>query len=94
MGHPRIIAVPYTYEGIINSAFNQIRQNARRDAAVTIRLLETIKNLAFRDLPGSFKEAILKQAKITYEASKEALPSPSDRDDVKQLYSLPGEELS
>ena len=87
-GKRRIITVPYTYDGIVNAAFNQIRQHARTNTAITIRLLETIKNLVDRDLPKIFRKALLRQAEIIYQASQEGLHCPSDRDDVKQLFGL------
>jgi uncharacterized membrane protein len=42
----RIIAEPVTFAGVANAAFNQIRQYGRSSVAVTIRLLETIGQVA------------------------------------------------
>ena len=41
-----MIAEPVTFERLVDRAFNQIRQYARSDAAVTIHLLEAIATIA------------------------------------------------
>ena len=45
-GRLRVVADASTVPGIVNAAFHQIRQAARDDAAVTLRLLETIAAVA------------------------------------------------
>lgn len=82
----RVIAEPFTYEGIIDSAFNQVRQNARANEAVTIRLMETIGMLAERELPESFRVHLLHHAQLILEGSRAVLPQSSDRSDLEDRY--------
>lgn len=42
----RVVAAPVSFPEMLDAAFNQIRQSARSNAAVTIRLLETITVIA------------------------------------------------
>ncbi len=57
-GRLRVIVESSTIEGIINAAFDQIRQSARKDVAVTIRLLETIATVARRAQGHQAREAL------------------------------------
>lgn len=45
-GKVRVRAVPLTFEGLVNTAFNELRQSAAGNAAVLIRLAETLGRLA------------------------------------------------
>lgn len=78
-GALRIIAHPVTFSGIVDAAFNQIRQASRANAAVTIRLLETIEVVAARVRDESVRAALLRQAAMTVRASRDGLPEEWDR---------------
>lgn len=84
-GKARVIAVPFTYAGIVDAAFLQIRQNAGHHAAVLIRLLEVIGDLARRDLPDPFRAALERHARLIRDA-RESLSHPEDRADVERRY--------
>lgn len=45
-GRLRLVAPGSTYAGIVDTAFNQIRQNARSNPAVAIRMLDAIGQIA------------------------------------------------
>lgn len=81
-GELRIITHPVTFAGIVDAAFNQIRQAARTNAAVTIRLLETIEMVIAQVRDKCVHDALLRQAAMTVRGSGEGLPEQWDRDAV------------
>ena len=85
-GKLRVIARPVTFAGILNTAFDQIRQYGRSSVAVTIRLLEVLKMIAGHVRHPEQREAILRQANMIERASNDALPESYDREDVRRRY--------
>jgi uncharacterized membrane protein len=82
----RIIAYPTTFDRIVDAAFNQIRQYGRTHAAVTIRLLESIRVvLPFTRYPEQ-REVLLRQAAMIERGSHDGLPEEGDRRDVHERY--------
>ena len=85
-GQLRVIVESSSIEGIINAAFDQIRQAARNDVAVTIRLLETIATVAGRAQGRPAREALLAQAEMVHRSSQENLPEGRDRREADGRY--------
>jgi len=85
-GKLRVIAKPLTFEGVINAAFDQIRQYGRTSVAVTIRLLETLKTIADHARSFEQKNAILRQADMIIRESQESIREKNDRDDIQERY--------
>ncbi|NJO51038.1 MAG: DUF2254 domain-containing protein [Leptolyngbyaceae cyanobacterium RM2_2_4] len=82
----RIITNPVKFTGLIDSAFNQIRQYGRSDSAVTIRLIEAIAAIASHtDSPPS-RKALLRQATMIERGSHDGLPEEQDRQEVREQY--------
>ena len=90
----RVITEPYTYGGILDSAFNQLRQNARGQAAVMIRLMETIALLARRELPNAYRDALRLHAQMVHDEARGNFSQQRDRDDFEQRYHAALENLS
>lgn len=82
----RIITEPYTYTGVVDAAFNQIRQSAAGNMAVTLRLLETIATLAEGDLPKPHREALREQAEAIHELNRERPRCAHDQSDLEAAY--------
>ncbi|WGV23449.1 DUF2254 domain-containing protein [Halotia branconii] len=82
----RIIAEPVTFAGMVNDAFNQIRQYGRSDAAVTIRLLEAITIIANYTHNPQDRENLRRHADMIKRGSHEGLPEEQDRQDVQEQY--------
>jgi len=82
----RIITEPYTYRGIVDAAFNQIRQGARCNAAVIFRLLEIIRELGKGDLPRPYRDALRDQCQAIYELGQDCFPSKRDWRDFEDRY--------
>lgn len=84
----RVISDVVTFDGIVNEAFNQIRQHGRSDVAVTIRLLEVISIIVARTRTNSQRQALIRQAEMIKRASDNAIFDDNDRHDVAERYDL------
>lgn len=82
----RVIVEPVTFERLIDRAFNQIRQYARSDAAVTIRLLEALAVIATYNRNPKHQAVLQRHADMILQGSREGLPEEQDRQDVQQQY--------
>jgi uncharacterized membrane protein len=78
-GQLRLVTLGDTFAGIVDAAFNQIRQNARSNPAVAIRMLDAIAQIASH--VNSLQRAICLQrhADMIVKGAREAVP---DADDV------------
>jgi len=86
-GNLRLLTDALTFEGVVAAGFNQIRQSARRNAAVTIRLLETIAVIAGKTVNEEDRNVLGRQADIIVRGSREGLSEESDRKDAEERYS-------
>lgn len=75
----RVVTNPLTYTGIVDAAFNQIRQTAENRAAVTFRILDLIAELGHRELPESFRAALKAQLDAIREENSNAFQNEFDR---------------
>jgi uncharacterized membrane protein len=86
-GKLRIIAADGpTFRGMVDAAFNQIRQYGRDSVAVTIRLLEAIETVLPFTRYDEQRAALLRQAEMILDGSEDQIPEPQDRTDVKARY--------
>lgn len=74
----RVIAPPVTFPVVLDAAFDQIRQNARTNVSVTIRLMETIAVIASSAHRPEDRAALLRQAKLIVRGAREGLPEVED----------------
>lgn len=77
---------PLTLEGMIDTAFNQIRQAARYNMAARIRLLEKIAMLSERMEDPQVREALEQQARMIRRDSDKYLPEEEDREEMHERY--------
>jgi uncharacterized membrane protein len=82
----RVIAEGVTFEGLLNSAFNQIRQYSKPDVAVMIRLLEAIACIAINARNSKQREALRRHAEMILNSSREQISLEQDRKDVQERY--------
>jgi len=82
----RVIAHPVTFSGLTDAAFNQIRQNCCSDAAVTVRLLESIAVIAEYTENSPDKKALRRHADLILKGSRQGLSFDEDKQDVEQRY--------
>ncbi len=85
-GRLRLIMPVTTFAGITDTAFNQIRQFGQGNVPVTIRLLEIIAELAGQLTNAEHRQALLRHATMVYEDSRETIPQPRDRNDVRERW--------
>ncbi|MES2644155.1 MAG: DUF2254 domain-containing protein [Myxococcota bacterium] len=79
-GASRVVAHVPTFPGLVDAAFDQIRQYGRTSVPVTIRLLESIAALAEHVDPEQ-RAVLLRKAAIIHRESH-VLPAEEDRRDV------------
>lgn len=86
-GKIRIVLNNFTFSGMLDSAFNQIRQNARSTVAVRIKLLESLSQIAEEAVRKKDKKQLLHHGEMIYEGSKkEGCFEPTDQKDLLDRY--------
>jgi len=82
----RFIAEGVDFQGLIDRAFNQIRQYGKSDAGVTIRLLEAIATIATYTNNSKYQVSLRHHADMILQDSREGLSQEQDRKDVEESY--------
>ncbi|MEG5160136.1 DUF2254 domain-containing protein [Microcoleus sp. AT3-A2] len=82
----RVIVEGVTFEGLVDTAFNQIRQYSKSDVAVTIRLLEAIACIATYTRNSKQRKALRRQAEMILNTSREQISPEQDQKDVQEKY--------
>jgi len=78
----RVIVVPLSFEGILNAAFNQIRQFSVGTPAVIIRLMEALITISQFTDSASNKKAVIRHAKMVLNVGKESIKEENDLEDL------------
>ncbi len=86
--NPRLYIKPFTFAGMLNASFDQIRQYGRTSIAVTIRLLETLILIAEQTRHPDQRRAIHRQANMILRASEKTFFERNDRVDTRNRYQL------
>ena len=82
----RVIARPTSFAGTVDAAINLIRQNARDNVAVTIRLLDMLTEVAPRLRTDEQRIALRRQAQIIFEDTRQTITAGYDRQIVAERY--------
>lgn len=80
----RVITLELDFDGVLDAAFNQIRQFSRGSTSVIIRLMEalnTILNMATKD---NHKKAVIKHAEMVYRHGKNNIKEENDLQDLEE----------
>lgn len=85
-GAVRVIVSPLTFSGMIDAAFNPLRQYARNNADVTIRMLESIAIVAGAVQQERDRESLRRHATMIVNGADAALPEEQDRHDLQLRY--------
>jgi uncharacterized membrane protein len=92
-GSLRIIADILTYQGMLDAAFNQIRQYAKGNPSVIIKLMESLIILYEIARRWSYKQAIKKHAQLVLNAARHSFEEENDLQDLeKRSKMILGEE--
>jgi uncharacterized membrane protein len=78
----RVIAEVLDFEGVLDAAFNQIRQFSGGSTAVIIRLMEALKTIFNMVSTESHKNAVIKHAEMVYRRGKETIKEENDLQDL------------
>ncbi len=84
--HLRLILDVTSFDGVMNAAFHQIRQNATTKPDVSIRLLEVLGMLASTVASGEQREAVRRHAELAHRAVSREVVEPNDRDDIDRRF--------
>jgi len=90
----RVIMPVFTFPDVTDAAFNQIRQYGRSSTAVTIRLLETIAEVAGSVHRPEDRAALLRHAKMIVRGASGGLPEDEDRQEVRERFQSASQLLS
>lgn len=85
-GQLRVVAWPVTFSEMLDAAFNQIRQNARTNVGVFIRLLTALEAIAVQLNRQADREAVRRHAEMTRRGAEEAVPEANDRRAVERQF--------
>lgn len=85
-GQLRVITPVFTFSDVTDAAFNQIRQYGRSSTAVTIRLLETIAEVAVSVHRSEDRLALLRHARMIARGAGGGLPEEEDRQKVEERF--------
>jgi len=77
-GRLRLVAPGPTFAGIVDTAFNQIRQSARSNPAVAIRMLDAIALIAGQVKRAQDAACLQRQAGMIVTGAREAVPEADD----------------
>lgn len=80
----RFIAEGVNFKGLVDRAFNQIRQYGKSDAGVIIRLLEAIAAIATYTNNSKYQASLRHHADMILQDSREGLSQEQDRKDVEE----------
>jgi uncharacterized membrane protein len=77
---------PFTFEGLINASFNQIRQNSEGSLSVRIRLLEALTLIAAHTQQEENLLILDEHIEMIYQDAQQEELNPEDMDDLRQRY--------
>lgn len=87
-GRVRLRRRVYTYEKVIDKAFNQLRQYGAGHAAVAVRLMELMADLACLELPDNFRACLQHHAELLAEDTRTMLRNTADVEDFDRYYQI------
>ncbi|MGD8789709.1 MAG: DUF2254 family protein, partial [Burkholderiales bacterium] len=85
-GSPRLYMERLTDSGLLGTAFDQLRQHASNNVAVSIRLMEMIASVGARVSRNTLKQGLRDQLDKLYAACRRDVEGKADRHDIEQRY--------
>tara|TARA_R110002072_G_scaffold25443_2_gene84953 strand:- start:1097 stop:2404 length:1308 start_codon:yes stop_codon:yes gene_type:complete len=85
-GVVRVVVDTTTFEGIVNAAFNQIRQHGQGDVAVVIKILDVLRELCLLADRDEHFAALQSQAQATFQAALQGDHHERDREEIRTRY--------
>lgn len=87
-GRLRLATTAVTFSGVVDAAFDQIRQSARSTVSVTIRMLESIEVIASAARTQVAVDALRHQAEMLIRGARQAIPEQGDLRTVEHRYQV------
>jgi uncharacterized membrane protein len=87
-GHLRVQLKPFTFNGIVEASFNQIRQHGDNDVAVTIHLLKTLHKLILQARTIEQEKALKTQVDAITTDNHDKDIAAKDQSDKQDMYDL------
>jgi uncharacterized membrane protein len=92
-GRVRLIEFDPSYGRMVNRAFDKIRQSARGNPAVLIRLIDSIGSIMLDTTSLAQREILRRQADMVLRAAEETVSEPNDLEEIRFRYRrIPGED--
>ncbi|KEO72054.1 DUF2254 domain-containing protein [Anditalea andensis] len=85
-GHLRMILNPLTFEGLVNAAFNQVRQYSANNPAVLIRLMEGLFTIKQFTRDQTRLKILRRHADMCMRAGENGFSEPEDIKDLRGRY--------
>lgn len=85
-GTQRLVVRPRTFGSVVDAAFNQLRQHAKGDVAVTVRLIDALAAIAYEAQGEHDRDALAEQAEMILATSQEQSLPRRDLDDIQAQY--------
>jgi uncharacterized membrane protein len=85
-GRLRLVLDVPTYEGVVDAAFNQIRQSAVGNIATNIRLLETLQAIAIVTSGSEQRKVIRRHAEMIHRSGRQELTEKTDLEDLEERF--------
>ena len=85
-GNVRVIEAALSYDGVVNRAFDKIRQAGRGMPAVNIRQLDSLAKIAEYTGTDEQRSVFERQAASILRSAEESVPEPNDRSDIGAAY--------
>jgi len=85
-GRLRLVAPGPTFAGVVDTAFNQIRQSARSNPAVAIRMLAAIAQIAGHVHRAPDAACLQRHARMVVRGAREAVPEPGDQLAIEMAF--------
>ena len=92
-GKLRVITDATDFEGIANSALNQVRQYGCRSMAVTVRLLDVLSRIGPHLVRANDRAVLLAHARAVRDDSLAASPNDRDKRDIEGMFAGAEEAL-
>jgi uncharacterized membrane protein len=92
-GRIRLIGAAWSYERMVNRAFDKIRQAATGMPAVLIRLLDTLRVIAVSATTAEQRAALLQQAQMVLRSAEESVSEENDLISIRARYRRTMESL-
>lgn len=81
-GNLRIIADALEFEGVLDAAFNQIRQFSGGSPAVIIRLMEALTTIGRFTTDGNQKKSVIRHAEMVLNTGRQTIKEENDLQDL------------